>query len=708
LPQQADVIASPGVAAVGSVPALVPVPGDAGADYLEQSALIAGGSAATGGLGAAANAPANSINFDASAGSPSAQGIVLTANSSDTSALAPLGSDGFGAGGFAAAGSASDGVMNPLDGPGSTASPAPRAGAGLIINLEFDAQALAAPQSFRDGMQAAANILEASFSNPITINIAVGFGEFLGGALPNQNTSEGNIDLNGNDGTGIGESYTNLRNLLATHETSADDTTSVNSLPNAATLQGQSNFIIGSAEAKAMGVLSANATGLDGAVGMGSNFLGNVLISGALHEISHAMGRIAGGSGGGLALDLFRFSSAGTRLFGQGSPPAQAAFFSIDGGNTKLADFGQNSDPGDFLNPPASNLTPNDPFNENVGNLGNLTALDIRELDVIGFTVAGQQPPPPPPPPPPTPVVNVDTMPPADFNHGGTSDVITFATDGTLQILSTTNGVPVQAFNLGSVGTNFTFGTVGHFFGSGAASDFIMRGAQGLIQLYQIQNDQIANAFQEGSVGTDFQIVSVGDYFQTGTDDLLMRSATSGGMELYKFQNGQIVNALNLGAIGADQQIVGQGNFLNNGTEDFMAEQNNTGLLGLYQVKNGQIVGFTSLGSAGADAHVVGIGDFNGDGVSDALIERNNGTLQIYEFQNGQITGTSTLGQVGLDFQAAGVGDFFGNGTDDFMMRSGQQIELYKIQNYQIAGATSYGAVGTNTQIAGAYFNHLV
>jgi hypothetical protein len=229
-------------------------------------------------------------------------------------------------------------------------------------------------------------------------------------------------------------------------------------------------------------------------------------------------------------------------------------------------------------------------------------------------------------------VSTLDSMPPASFGTGGTSDTIAFGTDGTLTIFSTTNGTATQSFNLGKVGTDNTFGAVGHFFGSAAASDFIMRGPQGQLELYQIQNDQVANAFSLGEVGLDFQIISVGDYFQNGTDDMLMRSVVSGRMELYQFQNGQIINALNLGAIGPDQQIVGQGNFFNNGTEDFMAEQNSTGLLGLYQVKNGQIVGFSLLGAAGSDAHVIGIGDFNGDGVSDALIQRDNGALQIYGF----------------------------------------------------------------------------
>ena len=95
----------------------------------------------------------------------------------------------------------------------------------------------------------------------------------------------------------------------------------------------------------------------------------------ALHELTHALGRVPYGPQPDI-FDLFRYTSS---TIGTSSPsllfsnniPATAASFSIDGGKTKLADFGINLDPSDFLNPPNSalpgpysNLTPNDPFNK--------------------------------------------------------------------------------------------------------------------------------------------------------------------------------------------------------------------------------------------------------------------------------------------------------------------------------------------------------
>ena len=93
------------------------------------------------------------------------------------------------------------------------------------------------------------------------------------------------------------------------------------------------------------------------------------------------MGRLPGTS----EMALYRFSSPGTRVFNDGIP-APASYFSIDGGQTKLADFGVSSDPSDWLNAPQSSLTPSDPFDEQASQ-NYLTPLDLKMMDVLGFNV---------------------------------------------------------------------------------------------------------------------------------------------------------------------------------------------------------------------------------------------------------------------------------------------------------------------------------
>src|SRR6266849_3906469 len=53
---------------------------------------------------------------------------------------------------------------------------------GIIINLLFDVAAMAAPASFRAGIQQAASILTAAISDQITVNIKIDYSGTGGGA----------------------------------------------------------------------------------------------------------------------------------------------------------------------------------------------------------------------------------------------------------------------------------------------------------------------------------------------------------------------------------------------------------------------------------------------------------------------------------------------------------------------------------------------
>ena len=48
----------------------------------------------------------------------------------------------------------------------------------MIINLIYDASANNAPASFKAALQQAAAILDAAITNPITVNIEVGYGDW--------------------------------------------------------------------------------------------------------------------------------------------------------------------------------------------------------------------------------------------------------------------------------------------------------------------------------------------------------------------------------------------------------------------------------------------------------------------------------------------------------------------------------------------------
>src|SRR5229473_80654 len=247
---------------------------------------------------------------------------------------------------------------------------------GIIINLLFDAAAMAAPANFRAGIQQAASILTAAISDQITVNIKIDYSGAGGGAAAGPDS-------------GQYESYTSVRTDLINNATPGD--TVFNALPSGSSIQGQSNVAVWNAQLKLWGLLGANDTTTDdGSATFATDINSNLLVGVALHELTHAMGRVPYGPPYGSQpdiFDLFRFTSPGTRLIAGGNA-APAAYFSMDGGNTKLADYGQNSDPSDFLNSGVQGA--NDPFNEfySGSTIQSLSTVDKEQLDALGFHTA--------------------------------------------------------------------------------------------------------------------------------------------------------------------------------------------------------------------------------------------------------------------------------------------------------------------------------
>jgi hypothetical protein len=240
---------------------------------------------------------------------------------------------------------------------------------GITINLIYDTAAMNAPQAFRDGIQQAVAIMAAAISDKITVNIKIDYSGTGGGAAAGPDH-------------GVFQSYSSVRANLINHATPGD--TTFNALAAGSSIQGQSSVAVWNAQLKLWGLMGANDTTTDdGSATFATDINPNLLVGVALHELTHAMGRIPYGPQPDI-FDLFRFTGAGTRLF-QGSATAPAAYFSLDGGNSKVADYGRTSDASDFLNSGVQGS--NDPFNEfyNGGTSQKLTATDLKQLNALGF-----------------------------------------------------------------------------------------------------------------------------------------------------------------------------------------------------------------------------------------------------------------------------------------------------------------------------------
>src|SRR5271168_441627 len=106
---------------------------------------------------------------------------------------------------------------------------------GFTINLLFDAAAMAAPASFRAGIEQAASILSATITNKIAVNINIDYSGTGGGAAAGPDNGEF-------------VSYSTVRADLIANAAPGD--TSFNALPTGSTIQGQSEVAVWNAQLK--------------------------------------------------------------------------------------------------------------------------------------------------------------------------------------------------------------------------------------------------------------------------------------------------------------------------------------------------------------------------------------------------------------------------------------------------------------------------
>jgi len=301
-----------------------------------------------------------------------------------------------------------------------------RAESALVINLNPTA---GMSQQAIDGFQAAANFWQSVFSDNVTVNLDVDYTSLSPGILGQTGSSDQVVTAS---------SYLNA---LTADATSADDATAISNLPSLTngtylefmtqskseagsttvaldndTFGRQSNnnayLDINTANAKALGLFTGSATAADGSITFSSNYSWDFdasdgitpgafdFVGVATHEIGHALGFVSGvdivdyAIGAHLdldpyavfsGLDMFRYSSNNGIL---DLAAGTNSYFSIDGGQTNLGLFSTGSNYGDGFQ--ASHWKDNlglgimDPTMA-PGEHGQVTELDLRAFDVIGW-----------------------------------------------------------------------------------------------------------------------------------------------------------------------------------------------------------------------------------------------------------------------------------------------------------------------------------
>lgn len=270
----------------------------------------------------------------------------------------------------------------------------------MNIILNYDADTSAAPDGFRAALATAVGILDAAIINPITVTLSIDWSNPGGGFL-----------AYGGFFGGIELSFTQLMGDLSRVMTTPTDKTMLADIPS----DTGRIYLISPAQEKAWGLLTPTSSEVDGSVTFNPAFNWNVANDGglgysvvglALHEFTHALGRILS-NGEPTEMSLSSYSDATSKL---DFTTTDARYFSMDGGKTHLAEFDTTSDPGDL-----SGST--DAFNAFLipNHVYSWTGLDSEMMDALGFETTAPtpvSPPPPAPPPTPTPTPTPTPIPP--------------------------------------------------------------------------------------------------------------------------------------------------------------------------------------------------------------------------------------------------------------------------------------------------------
>ncbi len=556
---------------------------------------------------------------------------------------------------------------------------------GITINLLFDAAAMAAPASFRAGIQQAASLLTATISDQITVNIKIDYSGTGGGAAAGPDN-------------GLYESYSTVKTDLTSHATAGD--TVFNALPAGSSIQGQTSVAVWNAQLKLWGILAGNDTTTDdGSATFATDINPSLLVGVALHELTHAMGRVPYGSAPDI-FDLFRFTGANARMF-SGASTASPAYFSVDGGTTKLADYGQASDPSDFLNSGVQGYY--DPFDEfyTGGTIQSLTTVDKEQLDALGFhlTVPDTQPP----------TIIADN---ALSMVVGATQIITSSllnasdnVSSAAQIHFTVTSAPVDGTLLlnGSATSSFTQADINNGLVSyqetvgGAVSDnflFTVSDAAG--------NSTGAASFHVG-ISNPSHVAGVPaapDFNADGMNDLLFTNTTTNGVMTWLMNGATITTNAQAGTIAAGWHYAAQGDFNGDGKTDLLMLNDATHDVTVWEMNGTSIATNQSVGTinAGAGWQFANTGDFNGDGKTDLMFlnSANNG-VAIWEMNGTQILASPQIGTINAagGWHFAATGDFNGDGMTDllFLNSATSGVAIWEMNGTQVMANPQIGTI---------------
>ena len=426
-------------------------------------------------------------------------------------------------------------------------------------------------------------------------------------------------------------------------------------------------------------------------------------------------GSAPAGSGTPSAVDLFRYSSAGSLVLNSSLSTNPGAYFSYDGGSTNGAKgvggspkfYNTLSNGDDYADYVASspNCATNQAIQDGTGCPGADAAItilndgnsEINILTAIGYRVpaGGSACTNPNPNPNPNPASFAN---PGDFNGDCKSDLL-WRNTSTGQVYEwMMNGTTFSSTGSpGNPTADWVIQGAGDFNGDGMADLLWRNSTTGQVYVWQMNGSALVSSGSLGYVSADWSIAGIGDFNGDGKADILWWNGTTGQVYLW-LMNGTAMNGGgSISYVSGGWSIKGIGDFNGDGKADILWRNSTTGQVYIWLMNGTTISSQGTPGSPTADWVIQGVGDFDKDGKSD-LLWRNSMTGQVYLWlMNGTALASGpSVSYVSTDWVIQDIGDYDGDGKADILWRNGTTGQVY-IWLMNGAAISSQGSPATPT-----------
>jgi FG-GAP-like repeat len=553
------------------------------------------------------------------------------------------------------------------------------------INVTYDSSVTSQSQAFQSLFDGAVNAVvsfyDQEFTNNITVNVTFAWGSLGAGTVAQ------------NDFYYDTYSYATIVSALKATQSSADDIAAYTTLP-ANDPTGGNGYMVTAAQARVLG-LPFGSTPFDDFVTLNSDFgtsgytfdPNNRAVSGKFdaigaleHEVSEGVfGRIGnlglavnGQSGLYTPLDLFRYSSPGVRDFS----PGHNDFFSIEG-QQLLTEFNNHNQFGGDVSDWYPTIQ-GDSFGDAYrGVMGAVTPTDLRELDILGWNLAGAAQSP----------ATLRFVGTGDFTAGGLADVAW--QDGGGAVLWASNGSTLTQMGVpnAAMGSAWTAYGVGDFNGDGNAD--LLWTSSGRAAIWEMSGSNLVGyGIPAGAMGGEWQVVGIGDFNGDGKSDILWINPNK-QVAVWSMDGTTLAGfGVSDGAMGTEWHVAATGDFNHDGRADVLWE-NTSGSIDIWEMNGANLSGFVqNVGQMSAAWKIAGVGHFSGaaDNTSDIVWVDSSNHVQIWQMVNGQIANVvNPLGLDGSDWHLEGIGNFGGDPNSDLLwINNSGAAHIWQISGTQV------------------------